>query len=202
MQQQMAMEMQGNQMCQKPGNKPGGMKGMQQMQQELNDQITKMAKEGKSPGGKGGKDGKGGGMSKEAAQMAAKQAAIRKALEEMGQKNNKDGKGSMGDLEELARQMEQTEEDLVNKRLTNAMLQRQQEIMDKLLKAENAMKERDLDEKRKAQTAQQKIRKTPPEVEEYLKKRNAEIELYKTVPPALKPFYRSLVEDYFKNIGF
>ena len=53
-----------------------------------------------------------------------------------------------------------------------------------------------------AHTAKQKARKMPPSIEEYLKKREAEIELYKTVPPSLKPYYRDLVEKYFKTISF
>jgi len=198
MQQQMAMQMQGNQMCQNPGNKPGGMKGMGKMQQQLNDQIQKMQQQmaqGKMPGGQKG-------MSKEAAQMAAKQAAIRKALEEISQQRNKDGKGNLGDLDELTRQMEQTEQDLVNKRLTSDMLQRQNDILQKLLKAADAERERELDDKRKSETAQQITRKIPPEIEEYLKKRQSEVELYKTVPPSLKPHYRKMVEEYFKSISF
>ena len=195
MQQQMAMKMQGNQQCQNPGSSPGG-KGMKGMQKQLNDQIKQLQgdmKAGKKPGGQ---------MSKEAAQLAAKQAALRKALEKLNKEQNKDGKKSMGDLEKLAEDMEKTEEDLVNKRITAETLKRQQDILTRLLRAENAQRERELDDKRLAKTAQPKTRKTPPNVEEYLKKRQAEIELYKTVPPALKPYYKSLVEQYFNGIKF
>jgi hypothetical protein len=44
------------------------------------------------------------------------------------------------------------------------------------------------------------VKKLPPEIEEYLKKKEAELELYKTVPPDLKPFYRDLVEQYYKSL--
>ena len=40
----------------------------------------------------------------------------------------------------------------------------------------------------------------PPSLEEYLKKREAEVEMYKTVSPALKPYYKQLVEEYFKSV--
>lgn len=198
MQQQMAQKMQGSQMCQKPGQKPGG-KGnkMSKLQKQLNQQLKEMEgmmKQGKKPGK--------GQMSKEVAKMAAKQAAIRQALEQLNQQQNKDGKKGLGDLEELSRQMEQTEADLVNKKITAELIQRQREILSRLLKAENAQQEREWDDKREAKTAQQKTRQVPPEIEEYLKKKQSEVELYKTVPPALKPYYKSMVEKYFKAISF
>lgn len=201
MQQQMAQQMEGNQNCSKPGSKPKpGMMGLRQMQQQLNDKMSKM-QGGEKKGKQDGK-GKNGSMSKEMAQMAAQQAAIRQALEQMSKEENKDGKGSMGDLEDLAKEMEETETDLVNKKLTSEMMQRQQDILTRLLEAENAQKQREMDNKRLAHTAKQKARKMPPSIEEYLKKREAEIELYKTVPPSLKPYYRDLVEKYFKTISF
>ena len=36
--------------------------------------------------------------------------------------------------------------------------------------------------------------------EEYIKKRRSEIELYRTVSPSLKPYYKVLVEEYFKSL--
>ncbi|MEO1437588.1 MAG: hypothetical protein AAFV80_18765, partial [Bacteroidota bacterium] len=59
---------------------------------------------------------------------------------------------------------------------------------------------REYDQKRKSETAQQIERQRPPSLEEYIKKREAEIEQYKTVSPNLKPFYKNLVEDYFKSL--
>ncbi len=202
MQQQMSGGMPGSQMCNKPGSAPSMKPGqMGKMQQQLNESLKKMAQEMK--GGKGGK----GKMSKEAAQMAAQQQALRQALQEMNEEFNKDGKGkgkdgSLGDLEKLAEEMEKAEEDIVNKRITQEMLNRQNEILDKLLKAEDALKKRELDDQREAQTAEQYSRETPPEMEEYLKKRQAEVEMYQTVPPSLKPYYKSLVERYFQSISF
>jgi len=132
-----------------------------------------------------------------------KQAAIRDAMQKMAkEQEGKDGKGGSGELEKLMEEMEQTEAELVNKKLTTDMLKRQQEILTRLLKAEKADQQRELDEKRQAETAQEKTKTIPPEIEEYLKKREAEVELYKTVPPSLRPYYKTLVEKYFKAISF
>ena len=40
----------------------------------------------------------------------------------------------------------------------------------------------------------------PPSLEEYIKKREAEIEMFKTVSPSLRPYYKMLVEEYFKSL--
>lgn len=207
MQEQMSSMMAGQQMCQQP--KSGqSMQQLQQMQQQLNQQMSQMMeqmnKEGqgspKKPGQQGqGKQGRRQ-MSKQLAEMAAKQAAIRQALQELDQQLNKDGQNSMGDLGKIAQEMEQTEEDIVNRKLTTEMLKRQQEIAVRLLEAAEAEKQREQSPQREAQQGTEITRQMPPSLEEYLKKREAEIELYKTVPPSLKAFYKNIVEEYFKSI--
>jgi hypothetical protein len=201
MQQAAASSMSGSQNCQNPGKKSG--KGDQlgdlgDMQKQLNEQMNKlseMMKQGKQPGGKGG-------MAKQFAEMAAKQAAIRDALRKLNENQNSDGNNSLGELEKLMEEMNQTETDLVNKQLTEELLKRQQDISVKLLEAAEAEKQREKDNKRESNTAQQFDREFPPSLEDYLKSRDAEIELYRTVPADLKPYYKGLVEKYFKSISF
>ncbi|HXH18115.1 MAG TPA: DUF4175 family protein [Chitinophagales bacterium] len=196
MQQQMASQMPGSQMCQKKGKGMPTPK-LSQLQQQLNDQITQMQESlKKGPQGNKGK----GGMSKELAEQAARQAAIREALKKLNQEENSDG--SLGDLEKLMEEMNKTETELYNKQYTEEMKKRQQEILTRLLDVEQSIREREQDEKRESKTADEIARQTPPSLEEYLRQREAEIQLYKTVPPALKPFYRQLIENYFKSISF
>jgi hypothetical protein len=199
MQQQMAQMMPGNQACQNPGQNQGqGQQGktpkdkMSQGQQQLNKEMQN-AREKLNQ-----KDGQGPNA-KDFAQMAAKQAAMRKALEKQQRKLQQQGKGSK-ELQDIIDQMDRTETELVNKRLNNETLKRQQDILTRLLEHEKAERERELDEKRKSDSAQSYERKTPPELEEYLKKRRSEVETYKTVSPALKPYYKTLVEEYFKTL--
>lgn len=200
MQQQMANQMAGNQMCQKPGGgKPSNaqMKEMGNLQQQLNQGLQQL-KDGQKPGQRNPLN------SQQFAQMAARQAAIRQALQQMSQQMN--GTREDGDmakeLKEIADQMEKTEEDLVNKVFDNEMLMRQQEIMTRLLEAEEAMRQREMDPKRKSETADEISRELPPSLQEYLKKRQAEIDLFKTVPADLKPYYRELVEQYLNGLEF
>lgn len=192
MQQQMSGDMEGDQQCNKPGNKPGGKPSdkISKGQESLKKQMEKM-KQGMKPGGKG--------SSKQFAKMAAQQAAMRDALRKKQQEMQGRGKGDPK-LQEIIDEMNKVEEDLVNKRLTNEMIKRQEEILSNLLKHEKAEREKDQDEKRKGKTAQDFERKIPPSLEEYLKKRESEVDLYKTVSPSLKPYYRKLVEEYHRSL--
>ncbi len=194
MQQQMAAMMSGSQMCTNPGQQ--GQEGQQpqdrisQGQEKLNEQMKQM-KEAMEQGR--------GGTSKEFAEMAAKQAALRKKLREQQEKLREQGQGDK-ELQRMIDEMDRVETELVNKQLTNEMIKRQQEILTRLLEHENAERQRKFDEQRKSETASQQERKMPPSLEEYIKKRKAEVEMYKTVSPALKPYYKGLVEDYFKSL--
>lgn len=198
MQQQMSQAMSpGNQSCPKPGQGQGQgntpkdkmSPGQQKLNQDMQNAREKMNQ----------KDGSGGPNAKDFAQMAAKQAAIRKALEKQQRKLQQQGKGNK-DLQDIIDQMDRTETELVNKRLSNETLKRQQDIMTRLLEHEKAERQRELDEKRKSDTAKNYEHQSPPALQEYLKKRRSEVETYKTVSPALKPYYKSLVEEYFKTL--
>ncbi len=194
MQQQMSMMMSGSQMCTNPqnsGKQPQDK--ISQGQQKLNNDMRQMREQMQQKGGEGP-------SAKEFAQMAAKQAALRKALQEKQRKLQEQGKGGNKELQELVDQMDKTEIDLVNKRLTNEMLKRQQDIMARLLEHEDAERQQEFDEQRKSQAARDLQRRMPPALEEYIKKRKAEVEQYKTVSPTLKPYYKSLVEGYFNTL--
>ena len=195
MQQQMAMMMPGSQMCDNPANMPGQQSGRVPMdkitegQQQLNEDMKEMRDQmGRQEGEKG--------SSEQFARMAARQAALRKALRELQQEKQQRGQGDQS-LENTLEEMDKIETELVNKRLTNEMLKRQQEILTRLLEAERAERQREMDNKRKSETAQQIERKLPPSIEEYIKQRAAEVESFQTVSPALKPYYKFLVEEYY-----
>lgn len=195
MQQEMSGMMQGSQMCQKPGGSgAGGRKPKDKMsdgQEGLNEQMKKM-KEGLEKGGQSP-------SSREFAEIAAKQAALRQALQQKQKELQQQGKGSQ-ELQEIIDGMNKIETDLVNKRLTNEMMKRQEEILSRLLEHEKAEREREYDNQRKSETAQEYDRPVPPSMQEYLRKREAEVELYRTVSPTLKPYYKFLVEEYYKNL--
>lgn len=204
MQQQMAGMMAGSQMCQNPGQKPGG-KGktgkvpsdkISEGQEKMSEQLQKMMEQQK---GKAEGSGKGN-SSKDFAEAAARQAALRKALQDLAKEQQEQGQGASDQLQQIMEEMNKQEIDLVNKRLDNEMLMRQQEILTRLLEAENAQKERELDNKRKSETADENTREFPPSIEEYIKKRKALLEQYKYASPEMKPHYKKLVDEYYKKL--
>ncbi|WP_299758762.1 DUF4175 family protein [uncultured Pontibacter sp.] len=189
--QQAMQQMQGSMAGKQKGNKP--MPGnMGELQQQLNKKIEDLKK--------GGKSGKA--LSEELAKLAAEQEALRNAIKELEKQGaNPSKKGLNGDLGNISKMMEQSETDLVNKRLTEQTIQRQREILTRLLEAEKSAKERELDNKREAKTAQEVARNIPPSFEKYLKAKEKQTELLKTIPPALSPYYKQKVNEYFQNIS-
>ncbi len=227
MQEQMMNSKPGSGSCSKPGGKgkpsPGGQMSMQQMQEQMQKQLEKMKEmmeKGQNPGGKqdGGKgeDGKtpgqsgmpgqGGqgnmpGMSQQLAEMAAQQAAMRQKIQEMMQELNKDGSGAGNGLKEIIKDMEKVEEDIVNKRVNVQTMNRQKEIMTRLLEHEKAQREQEYDEKRKSNEAKEYEISNPSKFLEYKLKKEKEMELLKTIPPSLKPYYKNKVNEYFELLN-
>src|SRR3990172_4169272 len=150
-------------------------------------------KDGKNPGGKTG-------MSEALARLAVQQEAIRNEMQKINQELNKDGQGALGNLEKLAKMMEETETDLVNRNITQETMMRQQEILTRLLEAEKAERERETDKKRKSTEAKNENFGNPFDFLEYKALKQKEAELLKTVPPSLNPFYKNKVNEYFNNV--
>ncbi len=210
-QQQANSKMKGNGKCDKPGSGKGGKpsaKSMKQAQEQLNKQLEKMRKamekgenpKGQKPGQKPGSGGSGG-MSKELARMAAQQAAIRQELRKLSQSLNEEGRKPGSALKELEKLMEQTEEDILYQNITQETMRRQQKIMTKLLESEKADREREMEEKRESKSNNSRYEIPDSIWEEYIKAKEKEIELYKTLPPNLKPYYQNRVNHYFNQFG-
>ncbi|MDF1698537.1 MAG: DUF4175 domain-containing protein [Saprospiraceae bacterium] len=196
MQEQMGASMPGSQMCNKPGGQGQGKQGKvpKDKMSEGSQGMEEMMKGMQNKQGKGEKP-----SAKDFAQAAARQAAMRKALQDLQKEAKEQGRGTK-ELEEIIEEMNKIETDLVNKRLDSEMLKRQQDITTRLLEAEKAERQREFDNKRKAEVATEKKRELPPSLQEYIKKREAELEMYKTVSPALRPYYKYLVDEYYKAL--
>lgn len=162
--------------------------GLSELQKQLSEQISELKKSGKS----------GRQLSEELAKLAAEQQRLRNALENF--ETGVDGDNLGEKIDKLIDQMEKNEEDLINKNLTEETVERQQEILTRLLEAENAMNERGEDEERKGETATDYDISVPESLNEYLKAKEKEIELLKTIPAVLNPYYKQETNKYFKKI--
>jgi hypothetical protein len=214
--------------CSKPGGaKPSSGPGKQLSdiiteQQQLGESMQKMQKDGQKPGGtKGQKPGEGQGQgesggekgekgdknegeygsSEQLARMAQQQAALRRKIQELSSLLNSKGMGNSKELREVEQKMDKNETDLVNRKLNNELMLRQKDITTRLLEVEKAVRDQEQDNKRSSNSAQDLSRPVPPALQKYITDQRQLLELYKTVPPQLKPYYKEMVDNYFHIIG-
>ncbi len=217
MQKQMAPLMKGSGKCDKPGSGKGGKPSaaeMKKMQESLNKQLEALKKalekgekpNGKTPGekpgqekGSSGQGGAGGGLSKEIAQMAAQQAALRKQIREMSESLKNDRSRSGSNLKEIERIMEQTEEDILFQKISAETMSRQQQILSKLLEFDKAEREREFEKRRESKSSNTEYAISEEIWNKFELDKKKELELYKTMPPSLKPYYRIEVNRYFSS---
>lgn len=225
MQMQSQSQASGSGSCSKPGpnNNPGQKGNAGQMMKDI---ITGQQKLGKSmqdgkgqqngkqpgnnPGGQNGGSGQSGnsegneGESSDAeqiARMAQQQAALRRQIQQLSSLLNSKGmSGNSRELRAIQEEMDKNETDMVNRQMGSRLIQRQKEIMTRLLEAEKAIREQEEDNKRNANAGKDEQRPMPPELQQYLQSRQSLLDLYKTVPPALKPYYKKMAEDYLKQV--
>lgn len=179
-----------------PGQKPSpGLAQLNKMQDELNRRLHQL-KEGLKPGERVPRE-----KSEELARLAREQQSIRNSLQKLNQELNKDGQGKLGNLEQLAEEMEKTETELYNKRITEEMIHRQREIMTRLLDAEKAEQERDTEEKREARQGAQFTPDFSKVLEEFNRQKEKQLELIQTLPPEVSSFYREKINEYFRQLN-
>jgi hypothetical protein len=181
-----------------PGGGKGGKKGnepspgMGDAQKELNARMQQL--------GKGGKSGRG--LSEELSALAAQQAMIRKMLQQAQDKAKGTELGQkMGDqLQDLQKKMDETETDLVNKRVTPQTLNRQNEILTRLLESEKAIREQEEDPTRKAQAAQSVKQSQPTYLSDYKPPVTRQAEVIRTVSPLYNPYFKSEANRYLQKV--
>jgi hypothetical protein len=150
MQQQMANSMPGNQNCQKPGNNPNPSSmsnSLKQMQKSLQNQLEKMLEMMR-------KGEQGTPMNGEMGKALAEQEKMKNMLQQM-MNQGKVGSGAFETLKEAEQLLDKVREDIIRNNLSENTVKRQQEILTRLLEADNAQNERELDEKRKSESAEQ-----------------------------------------------
>lgn len=211
MQQQMQAMMKGSGTCENPGGKgkpSSGEGAIGNMKEQLKKQLEQM-KKGSNPGGKeggsapgnspGSSEGYGLG-NKEIAKMAAEQSAIRQKLEELRNELNKEGQGEGNQLNPLIKELEKQEEDLINKRFSNDLMKRQEDILTRLLESEKALRERGFEEKRESTTGKNEIKSNLIRFDEYNKEKLKQIELLKTIDPSYNKYYKDKANQYFNSV--
>ena len=152
MQMDLANKKPGTKQCNKPGSgtKPS-LKELKKMQEQLKkkmkEQKGKKGEKGKK-GKKNGKEPSSEGNSKALMQLAQQQQKIRERLQEL--RDEIGINGEKGKIDRILEKMEENETDILNNNITNETLLRQEEILSKLLEAEEAQREKGEEEKRES----------------------------------------------------
>ncbi|HHN47424.1 MAG TPA: hypothetical protein ENN08_00555 [Bacteroidales bacterium] len=203
MQQMMSNSMDGDS-CPLSGEGQGkpkpSMNSMKNMQQELNRQLEQMKQSMGQPGEDGMPQSGGQTMSEQFARMAAQQEALRRQMQQYLEELRSETGTSDGNAMKAIEEMEETEKDLVHKRLTNETLLRQEQILTRLLESERAEMEREKEERRESKSAQDYPTTDPDSIMELYRRKMMEREMLRTVPPQMNTFYRTKVSQYFIQV--
>ncbi len=181
------------QSCQSKPGKQGqqSMKNMQQLQQQLSEQLKqmqqKMEQGQQSPNS----------MSEEFARMAAEQEMLRQGMQQM--LNDMKENGQIGDdgLNEIIKDMEKLEEELVNKKINKKMIERSQRIESRMLESQKAQEKREQEEKRKSN--EYKGSQFNRQIDEILYKETLKKnqEFLRTNPIEYAPYYQDKINEYY-----
>ncbi|HNQ68552.1 MAG TPA: hypothetical protein PKN32_09240 [Bacteroidales bacterium] len=195
MQQQMSMQMKGEGQCNNCKNtgqgKPGQMRDLQDgMKQQMQDMINQMKDGGKNPGGQ---------QSEQLAKMLIQQELMQQMLNDL--MNSGISPESAKILNDINRMMEQNLSDIINGNITPTTINRQEQILTRLLQAENSEREREIDNKRKSNEAKDYKLSNPDKA---FKEKEKEIrfnELLQLSNLKLNSFYNNKYKDYLKNLN-
>ena len=193
LEQMMANSMPGDQECDKPGK--GGKSSLDHLkktQQSLKDQMQRMIDDMKS--------GKNGKLSEQIGKTLIHQELMKQMVREAISGGDV-GSSAKEQLKSIEQIIEQNRVDLIQKNITNRMVVRQNLILDRLLKAEKAELERDIDDKRESKTAAQLFYSNPNVFFEYNKTEKNREEDIRFDNLRLRSFYDQKFRSYINQIN-
>ena len=175
----------------KQGKQQMSMQQMQEMQKQLGEQLKQLQQQMQQNGQPSPE------MSEEFARMAAEQELIRQGMQQMLDEMKRNGQIGDDGLNQIIKDMERLEEDLVNKRITRQTIDRNRQILSRMLESEKAQEKRDQDEKRKSNEYKgQGFDRKVDELfyKEQLKKNQ---EFLRQDPIQYQPYYRQKINEYY-----
>ena len=181
------------QSCQsKPGQGQQSMKNMQQLQQQLSEQLKQLQQQMQESGQQ-----MPNSMSEQFARMAAEQEMLRQGMQQM--LNDMKENGQLGDdgFNDIIKDMEKLEEELVNKKINRQMIERSQRIESRMLESQKAQEKREQEEKRKSNEYKGSHfdRKIDAYLYEQTLKKNQEF--LRTNPIEYAPYYKEKINEYY-----
>ncbi|MEM8485290.1 MAG: DUF4175 family protein [Bacteroidota bacterium] len=188
-----------NEMMNSQGSGGGGM-SMQQMiqqmqqaagqQQQLNQQIQQMLNE--MQGNRLSQD-----MQQRLRQMAAQQEQIRSQIKSLSRQRELRGK-VMGDLNRISDQMDETIRELQRGRPGRRTMERQQQIVTRMLEATKSLQERGKEKKREGKAGEEQFRESPAELSPTEQADQLRRALIEALDSGYAPDYEELIKRYFE----
>jgi hypothetical protein len=166
------------------------MQQMAQQQQQLNQQIQEFLND--MQGNRLSTD-----MQQRLQQMGSQQQAIKRQLDEM--RRNPDARGNLlGDLDRIAEQMEETIYELQRRQIEPRTIERQQQILQRLLDAQRSLNERGQDRRREAQEGEDVVRESPADLPPEEAADKLRRDLIRALESGYAPDYEDLIKRYFE----
>lgn len=179
--------------CDKPGGKNSkpGMKSLKESQNSIKEQLQQMIDQMKK--------GDTGKLSKSIGKTLAQQEIMQQLIQDMLNSGSVGSKAS-DQLKAIDQLLEQSRKDLINKNITNQLISRQNLILSRLLDAEKAEIERDIDDKRESKTAIDVKKENPEGYFEYKNKLKNENEIIRRNNFKLRSFYDQKYNNFLNQL--
>ncbi len=185
------------------GQGSGGNMSMEQMmqqlqdmagqQEQLNQQLQQMLND--MQGNRLTQD-----MQDRLRRLGGQQEQIRRDLRQMSRERSLRNR-ALGDLERVAEQMAETIAELQQQRISRRTVQRQQQILTRLLEASRSMQERGRERRRESQSADQFTRIGPDALSPTEQAHQLRRDLIRALEQGYAPDYEDLIRRYFDLLG-
>jgi len=134
--------------------------------------------------------------------MAAEQRALQESMEKMANEmqNRSD---ILGRLDHLANEMGEVVEDLQTLNVDRKTIERQQQILSRMLDAQKSVREKEYSKKRLAEVGKEYRRNSPddPTNVENQRMKQLSLDLIRALQEGFNPDYEKLIEEYFRALN-
>lgn len=133
--------------------------------------------------------------------LAAQQAALRQAMENLNQKMG-ERQDVLGRLGQVAQEMDKVVKDLLNKNISRKTIERQQRILSRMLDAQKSIREKEYSKKRKAERAKNYLAHDPKKLGDIydLELKQLQDAMRNALQQGYNRDYQLLIEAYFKRL--
>lgn len=183
--------------CKKPGKgKPiPSYQQMKDMQNQIKQQLQSILDQMKK-----GQNKEGQKMSEQLGKMISTQDKLNQMLNEMMQQPGISPE-SMKKLQEIKNLMNEVQKDIANKNITPQTIQRQEQILTRLLEAEKSDNERDTENKRESETGKNDKISNPKEIFQYKSIKSNYDQILEKMNLPINKFYEELYRRYIINLN-